>query len=744
MSSDGLFRVSPNNNKYYYESSKDQVELSVYVQTSSGRQPQQKSQTFGRGLFNLTLVDCGVHKSCVSCANSAHGECEWCGNKCLNPSEDRGSDECLRHDSSSRCPSFDTGTTKLLIPYTAHRQQAPLLFSLLNVPSAQANNLQCMFTLFNGRTLDGHRRNLTVPYQLHNASHATCQLATVFTVLSSLIEAYDGQIQTNLRLYDPTRGLFIDSVSNGKLALLFYKCEMKASDCGQCLGVNSQLSCMWCQQQQQTQTTTSSTSGTTLTPSRSTASCRFMNAQSKLAQVSQCISSHVMSRSNSSASSLYQCDKPQVDLIEPSKLPIGGGTVLAVYGNNLGTRASDILDVHVACPDQAGIKCEFLERKYVPSKQVWCETRASQVGVQSGCKVVIKLRANSSGGGNSNEYVYVTSSQLVDYVDPIINDIEPKQVIQSAKYVWLTISGVDLDAGRFRSIQIIDYASNSQSNDGTSATSDVTTQQPQTRTVKCEIKNSTARQIRCRLNEKFEQLGKKNLKLVYDKSMTVLNYLSLRVHADPLVKHVDTKHTFHAGGTAFRVHGYGFDHVQSMYTYVSYRNVWYSEPVQARARLSNELIEFDYPALNDAFFSLIARQQQQPASSTHKLEIGFLMDGFNVTLKDTLVEYRANPTPDQLSVTGVRMDMQSVQVVAASTSTSNGGFMLVADVHMDPSVYPLFYAGLIRDNFQVYVGCSLCTELEWTNQTRFTCRLPALNQKRKHPLFFNLIFCDLI
>lgn len=263
-------------------------------------------------------------------------------------------------------------------------------------------------------------------------------------------------------------------------------------------------------------------------------SSRFMNSQSKLAQLSQCISTNLKPSAVNSSSS-YQCDKPQVDLIEPGKLPIGGGTVLAIYGNNLGSRVEDVLDVNIVCAEQVAIKCDLLERKYVASKQVWCETRASLVGVQAGCKVVVKLRAAAP---SQAEFVYVTSSQLVDYVDPIINDIEPKQVIQSAKYVWLTITGVDLDAGRFRSIQIIDYS--------TSDSASVSTPQ-QTRTVKCEIKNSTSRQIRCRLNDKFEQLGKKNLKLVYDKSMTVLNYLSLRVHSDPLVKSIDSKQTFFAG-----------------------------------------------------------------------------------------------------------------------------------------------------------------------------------------------------
>ena len=55
-----------------------------------------------------------------------------------------------------------------------------------------------------------------------------------------------GQVQTNLRLYNVKSDTFIDSMSNGKLSLLFYKCEIKANDCSQCLSLNRQFSCMWC------------------------------------------------------------------------------------------------------------------------------------------------------------------------------------------------------------------------------------------------------------------------------------------------------------------------------------------------------------------------------------------------------------------------------------------------------------------------------------------------------------------
>lgn len=187
------------------------------------------------------------------------------------------------------------------------------------------------------------------------------------------------------------------------------------------------------------------------------------------------------------------------------------------------------------------------------------------------------------------------------------------------------------------------------------------------------------------------------------------------------------------GGTSFKLHGLGFDSVQSIYAYVSYRNVWYSEPVQARARLSNDLIEFDYPPLNDAFHSLVLRQQQQqqqqtndPLSVNYELEIGFLMDGFNVTLKNTLVTYRPNP---KISVSSLHIEMQQPDIIDESTQTATNSFVLAADVNIDQSLYYLYHSGVIRDNFQVYIGCSLCTNPSWFNQSRFSCRLPALNQK---------------
>ena len=119
----------------------------------------------------------------------------------------------------------------------------------------------------------------------------------------------------------------------------------------------------------------------------------------------------------------------------------------------------------------------------------------------------------------------------------------------------------------------------------------------------------TSKELKCRLNEKFRTLGKKNVKIVFDDNMSIMHYMSLRVTSDPLVKSIDKQATFYTGGTQFRLYGFNFDAVQSVYTYLVYKDLWYSEPLQARARLSNELILFEFPMLTDAFFQLVKQQQ---------------------------------------------------------------------------------------------------------------------------------------
>ena len=79
-----------------------------------------------------------------------------------------------------------------------------------------------MLTMFDGRLTS---QSVTLPYRALNTTHGQCLLTTAFTQLAPLLESR-GQVQTNLRLFSHASNIFIDSPMNGRLALLFYKCEV--------------------------------------------------------------------------------------------------------------------------------------------------------------------------------------------------------------------------------------------------------------------------------------------------------------------------------------------------------------------------------------------------------------------------------------------------------------------------------------------------------------------------------------
>lgn len=358
--------------------------------------------------------------------------------------------------SLSTCPSFNTGTSKLLIPFTMHRNQAPLTFTLSN--HSPTNPLACLLTIFNGKFIN---KNITLPFNSLNSTHGQCQLTNVFHQLDPLIHT-TGQVQTNLRLLNTQGDYFIDSSLNGRLALLFYKCEVKANDCGECLSLNRQFSCMWCNGGPL------DTQVTDLTTSKST--CRFMNSQSKQAAASQCISaiSTFFSSLGNKDSKIgfNQCDKPQITSISPTKLPIGGGTVLTITGVNLGSSLSDIDSVAIQCGSDTSQMssqtllgqvetissetiCDLESTKYIPSKEIVCVTRPSTSGAHLNCKLLLKLKSRliidkhdvhmSLDPKSSIMNILITNNQIIEYTDPQITDVQPATVIQSANFVWLTL-----------------------------------------------------------------------------------------------------------------------------------------------------------------------------------------------------------------------------------------------------------------------------------------------------------------
>lgn len=745
---DGIFKVTRD---YYYEEVRDRIVLPLYVQSTQNnhiRYGTISSKNSTETSFNLTIVDCSVRRSCMSCSSS-DGQCSWCNNQCISTHNIEDTKNTCVGDEAF-CPSFDTGTSKLLIPFTINRKQAPLTIKFLN-QDVQILKLSCMLTIFDGKFIG---MNVSLPFMALNATHGQCILSNVFQKLDTLI-SNTGQIQSNLRIHSTKQDLFIDSIQNGGLALMFYKCEVKANDCGQCLSLSRQFSCMWCNKGDAFFNKVSKFGS----DENQQSTCRFMNSQSKQAAAAQCISAVSTFFSSlhdkNSKIGFNQCDKPQIKKIYPKKLPIGGGTILEITGVNLGSSITDLDSVSIQCGsantgEYSGAKyksqsetlssetiCDLIPDKYVPSKRIICKTRPSTSGVQRNCKLSLKLKSrlifdkSTNSADNNLMNILISNNEVLEYVDPIITDIQPGTIIQSANFVWLTIIGKDLNAGRVRDIEIIDYL-----NDGSNSYQQLIG--TGMRIIKCSIKNATSSEIMCRLNDKFRTLGKKDLKITFDNYQSIMHYLSLRVTTDPLVSSIDQKITIYSGGTRFKLQGYNFNAVQSAYTYLVFRDMWYSAPLIAKSRISNEVIEFEFPPLTEAFFDMINSESKRSNSNggmyttkalttsssfstsleNYELQIGFLMDGFNVTLKNVPVTYIPDFTKDLISIENVDIAMRKNYEISKSQ------FSLIISLKIDPLIK---YNDLLKNDLSVYIACSKCFDLKWINDSHISCQLPQVS-----------------
>ncbi|EGT44270.1 CBN-PLX-2 protein [Caenorhabditis brenneri] len=110
-----------------------------------------------------------------------------------------------------------------------------------------------------------------------------------------------------------------------------YSCSTLASDCSSCRALQPSLSCSWCNQ-------------------RCSHECEELEES-------------------------IGCDPPRIDKFEPSSGPVEGGTIIRIYGNDLGTSLEDVQGkIYVA-----GSKCNLV--KYQVSNMIECQVDR---GVSSG------------------------------------------------------------------------------------------------------------------------------------------------------------------------------------------------------------------------------------------------------------------------------------------------------------------------------------------------------------------------
>ncbi|CAF1468637.1 unnamed protein product, partial [Adineta ricciae] len=165
-----------------------------------------------------------------------------------------------------------------------------------------------------------------------------------------------------------------------------YRCERLATNCTSCLRLDPSFGCIWCHNQ-----------------------CMYKNESMKCA-------------------SNQHCSIPRIQTIEPLFLPMKGGTLVGIQGEYF-----DLFNVSVRI---AGIACQMIPEES-SSKKIVCKSGNSQSTSFSQGPVHLKF------GSYGPE---ITSQQVISYVNPTIQSIQPLVGIQNGGTI-LTILGKNFTIG---------------------------------------------------------------------------------------------------------------------------------------------------------------------------------------------------------------------------------------------------------------------------------------------------------
>ncbi|XP_062589049.1 hepatocyte growth factor receptor-like [Saccostrea cucullata] len=219
------------------------------------------------------------------------------------------------------------------------------------------------------------------------------------------------------------------------------------------------------------------------------------------------------------------CSPPEIDKIEPTDGPIGGGTFIKIEGRNLGASLAEVTNVTVA-----GVKCSNL---HFVQTSLQCTTGKSNGPLSGDVMVLVS-------GHWSNRTV------KFQYKTPEITGIYPESIIKSGVRI-IRIAGQNINIGN-RKYQVILSPLNSSE---------------QNKTCAIDMDQSTDDgEIFC-IPEKSDVLGEHVVQVVFDsKTITKLKDKFLTYLSNPYINGTTPPSTnmksIMSGGLGFLVQGQGF------------------------------------------------------------------------------------------------------------------------------------------------------------------------------------------
>ncbi|BFZ10473.1 hypothetical protein BsWGS_13510 [Bradybaena similaris] len=333
---------------------------------------------------SVSVYNCSAHTLCESCADSKF-DCKWCyaTGKCVEPRIG-----CVRQDGSGAtwigaagsCPkiwsqSKDSG----ILVHSGQEKQ--IAVPVMNLLDGQTSNVKCAFT---------HSGKVEIVDATITSSSLTC---------NSLKFSFDGDSPYTIADFKVTWGpenLPLDNPSG--IQVRIYKCQQMVSYCGQCLSMDEDYECGWCE---------GSCGNTT-------------KCEGKCMLHKHC--------SNNWLDRTATCPNPQITRFSPTAGPIKGSTLVTVTGINLGKTYTDI------SAQVAGKPCNVKPDHYQPATRFVCE--AGQVDVESSGVISVTVDGRFTAKSDS-EFVFV---------DPVLTSLIPNAGPVSGGVV-VTLIGDHLDSG---------------------------------------------------------------------------------------------------------------------------------------------------------------------------------------------------------------------------------------------------------------------------------------------------------
>uniref|UniRef100_A0A3B3UAL3 Plexin-B1 n=1 Tax=Poecilia latipinna TaxID=48699 RepID=A0A3B3UAL3_9TELE len=336
--------------------------------------------------YNCSLVqELSGRRPCQGCVSSRWG-CNWCIHEHVCTHKHTCSQGVTIHN-QRECPCVEKVHDSPLLPVNVERK-ITLVGQHLDLFQDEDLEYECVLDVENQSVIV--EASVEPDADRPSVFFITCQPHQY--VYSLLREEY--LVTINVRRKN---NFLIDSAED--LHVTLFNCSVGRADCSRCRTADPKYGCVWC-------------------GGDASSSCVYRDS---------CIG--VIE---------HTCPAPVIHRLDPESGPTEGGTVVTIFGSNLGQRAEDIQSSVTV----AGVPCLVIQSRYEVSSRIVCETTSSGREMRGHASVSVR------GGGQG------ISAHTFSFQNPVLSSISPLRG-PKAGGSSLTIKGRRLRTGHPREVGVL-------------------------------------------------------------------------------------------------------------------------------------------------------------------------------------------------------------------------------------------------------------------------------------------------